>query len=788
MKFRTKLFTLLGVSQIMLTLVLTGAFVILVEKVKNEPQDKRAMEQAHQFQRELSFKEEKLKLLIKSITSNSKTNSLLQAGLFERKVLADNIEYFQEIMKANSLSIFELGDKNGKVHFRFHRPADFGDDKSGQKIIQSALKGEISSTLESGHSGLGFRMTAPFAGATILIGQKVDDEFTSEIAGADKTHMAVFEKKELRAASSQIIKDFIGGFKSIDEIISKERIHFQNENYYSVKIPYESNGLTNLSLEFLLLINETELHAATQKIWIYFYFILFFIIGIVFILSYLFSKDIIRAVKALNLAMSNIDQDEKSILDLNRRDEIGQMSNVFVKMKSELFSYQHHLEEMVESKTKELQLSLSEINELKVHQDGDYFLTSLLLKPLSNGNMKTENIVIESLVRQKKNFQFRNKFSEIGGDLCAVNNIYLKEKKYTVFMNADAMGKSLQGAGGALVMGTVFKSIIQNTLSIPILQQKYPERWLKDCYQELQNVFVSFDGSMLISCVIGLICEETGVLYYINIEHPYVILYRDRRASFLDEDMHVRKIGVEQSDMRLKVNVFQLEHDDIVILGSDGRDDILIQTIGGIRVINEDENQILHRVEEGLGELEKIEKAILSKGELTDDLTLMRVHFKNPTSKRKVVVSNDFMDLKKSAMSAYREGDFPKAIRIFETIQNIKPEDLSIKKELAKLYIKSKNFHVAIRQCEMYLMQRPADTEFLFLTSYTYKQARQFTNALDYGERVHLRDPRHVKNLINLAETYVLSGNKKRADYLLNLVDEIEPNNIYKTQLLETIT
>ena len=248
-------------------------------------------------------------------------------------------------------------------------------------------------------------------------------------------------------------------------------------------------------------------------------------------------------------------------------------------MKSELFSYQHHLEEMVESKTKELQLSLSEINELKVQQDGDYFLTSLLLKPLSNGNMKTDNIVIESLVRQKKNFQFRNKFSEIGGDLCAVNNIYLKEKKYTVFMNADAMGKSLQGAGGALVMGTVFKSIIQNTLSIPILQQKYPERWLKDCYQELQNVFVSFDGSMLISCVIGLICEETGVLYYINIEHPYVILYRDRRASFLDEDMHVRKIGVEQSDMRLKVNVFQLEHDDIVILGSDGRDDILIQTI-----------------------------------------------------------------------------------------------------------------------------------------------------------------------------------------------------------------
>ena len=39
-------------------------------------------------------------------------------------------------------------------------------------------------------------------------------------------------------------------------------------------------------------------------------------------------------------------------------------------------------------------------------------------------------------------------------------------------MNADAMGKSLQGAGGALVMGTVFKSIIQNTISVPSFQNK----------------------------------------------------------------------------------------------------------------------------------------------------------------------------------------------------------------------------------------------------------------------------------------------------------------------------
>ncbi len=787
MNFRTKLFLILGLSQIMLTLVLTSVFVILVERVKNEPQDKRAMEQANQFQRELAFKEEKLKLLLNSITSNSKTTNLIYAGLQNRAILTANLDYFLDIMKANSLSIFEIGDNNGKVYFRFHRPADFGDDKSGQKIIQSALKGEVTSTLESGHSGLGFRMTAPLGNGTIMVGQKVDDEFTSDIVGGDNTHMAVFEKKKMQASSSELIKNFVKQFSGIDEITSKQRLKFQEEYHYIVKIPYQNKGLTDLNLEFLFLINETELHSVTKKIWMYFSIATAILISIVFVLSFLFSNDIIRAVKALNLAMANIDHDEKEILDLKRKDEIGQMSNVFVKMKSDLFSYQNDLEEKVNQKTQELQTTLTEVNQLKIHQDGDYFLTSLLLRPLSNGNIKSENVTIESLVRQKKNFHFRNKHSEIGGDLCAVNHIYLQENKYTVFMNADAMGKSLQGAGGALVMGTVFKSIIQNTLEIPSLQNKYPERWLKDCYQELQNVFISFDGSMLISCVIGLISEETGVMYFINTEHPFVILYRNGKAQFIDDDIYLRKIGVEQSDIRLKVHVFQLEVDDIIILGSDGRDDILMHTLNGVRVINEDENQILLRVEEGRGKLERIEQSILAHGELTDDFTLMRIAYTNPALINLNYFSNDFMHLRKRAMKAYRDGDYLLSIRIFETLQNIKPEDLTIKKELAKLYIKSKNFKIAIKECEIYLKSKPADTEFLFLTSYAYKQAREFTRAVDYGERVHLRAPGHVKNLINLAESYALLGNKKRADYLLGIVELIDPDNELKKQLLETI-
>ena len=63
------------------------------------------------------------------------------------------------------------------------------------------------------------------------------------------------------------------------------------------------------------------------------------------------------------------------------------------------------------------------------------------------------------------------------------------------------MGKSIQGAGGVLVLGTVFKSIIQRTNSTDYGKTVYPEKWLKDAFVEMHKAFVSFDGSMLMSFV-----------------------------------------------------------------------------------------------------------------------------------------------------------------------------------------------------------------------------------------------------------------------------------------------
>ena len=82
----------------------------------------------------------------------------------------------------------------------------------------------------------------------------------------------------------------------------------------------------------------------------------------------------------------------------------------------------------------------------------------------------------------------------------------------------------MQGAGGALVCGSVFTSIIKRTRKNPVLQKYSPERWLKHAFLELNDVFHSFDSSMLMSVNLALVDESSGTLYYIIAEHPLPVV------------------------------------------------------------------------------------------------------------------------------------------------------------------------------------------------------------------------------------------------------------------------
>lgn len=309
------------------------------------------------------------------------------------------------------------------------------------------------------------------------------------------------------------------------------------------------------------------------------------------------------------------------LLSLGLADKLNQL-------KIQLQESKDKLEHKVIERTQELTESLVQVRKLKEIQDGDYFLNTLLIEPFAKNNSQSETVFIEFFIKQKKVFFFHGKEYELGGDINISENIKLMDKNYIVFLNGDAMGKSIQGAGGVIVLGTVFKSILQRTWSFETSEQVDPEKWVCNAFLEMHNAFVSFEGSMLVSAVFGLLNENSGEMYFINIEHPDVVLYRDGVASFIRVSNDYRKLGAPWQTVNPKVEQFFLKPKDVIILGSDGRDDIILgKDSDGYNVLNKEEELFLTHVENAKGDLNEIYNSILKTGELVDDLSLLRIQF-----------------------------------------------------------------------------------------------------------------------------------------------------------------
>lgn len=419
----------------------------------------------------------------------------------------------------------------------------------------------------------------------------------------------------------------------------------------------------------------------------------------------------------------------------------GVLANRFMRVHNEVEHLNTNLEALVEKRTAELKETLGEVQALKTQQDGDYYLTSLLIQPLVGNFTAPGRINVEMFIKQKKEFYFRKWHAEIGGDVATAYPLVLRDKEYIALLNGDAMGKSIQGAGGALVVGTVFKSIVSRTEHSSQARNKSPERWLKDTFTELQNIFISFDGHMLLSAVICLAEQKTGLLYYINAEHPFSVLYRKGQASFIETKTVCRKIGIAILEGHLAVKTFRMQPDDVIFLGSDGRDDLLLgMDASGHRIINEDEGRFLSLVEQSNGDLPRIAESLLHTGAITDDLSLVRI--------------------------AYRE-DAP-----YEE----PAQDPGFKNRIQELQQK-KEFESALHLCQEALELHPEDASLLYRCMILCRLNGKTPEAIDYGERLRLREPTQSANLFNLCDAYRLSGDYERARKLLQQGIELDPKN-----------
>jgi len=359
MSIRTKIFLILGISQLILVLLLTVTSIYLILNIKNEPQNKRAQEQILLFQRELNQKKEKIEIVLKNILRNPDSLRILNSGFESRKILVDNQYYFENLLKTFQIDILELGDSTGKVYYRFHNPSKYGDDKSYQQIVKSALGGQQATALEVGNSGLALRTILPFNQlGTIMAGELVNNEFLSKLSFHENFHIALLQEDMLIAASSGLIEKFLN--ENPIRTIAGKRKKFEGNYYYAVNLPYDDKGFSSIPLNFLVLLDETELQALIRKAWWTLASMSFVMLIFIFLISYLFSRDILESFKVLVQAMQNFRKaNNEPLLNLvsRRKDELGEMANIFLGMKIDLNTYQNHLEELVRIKTNELFLS-----------------------------------------------------------------------------------------------------------------------------------------------------------------------------------------------------------------------------------------------------------------------------------------------------------------------------------------------------------------------------------------------------------------------------------------------
>lgn len=313
-----------------------------------------------------------------------------------------------------------------------------------------------------------------------------------------------------------------------------------------------------------------------------------------------------------------------------------------------LQAYAQGLEEQVADRTAELRRTLTEVSQLKEQQDGDYLLISRMLTPMIRAHVSRGPLQFDYLVSQHKTFEFRGMGGELGGDLCIAEPLRLGGEPYVAWLNADAMGKSVQGAGGALVLAVAFRAFLHLSADgQPSLQGRAPVEWLLRLAEELQRVFRPFEGRMLVTLIAGVAHETSGQVYAINAGHPAAALLRAGQAApVLEASMEA--IGapgatpsatpeilngtVDEPPLAFvpesAVVELRLQPGDILIAGSDGRDDLRQRHGAGLRRLDYDPVRFLRIVESERGDLDRIAQKLRATGELVDDLSLLRLSFR----------------------------------------------------------------------------------------------------------------------------------------------------------------
>jgi tetratricopeptide (TPR) repeat protein len=202
--------------------------------------------------------------------------------------------------------------------------------------------------------------------------------------------------------------------------------------------------------------------------------------------------------------------------------------------------------------------------------------------------------------------------------------------------------------------------------------------------------------------------------------------------------------------------------------------------------INSNPDRILQLIEKVNCDLPQIYESLKSFGEITDDLSLLKIHFhKNPTPPKEDHVDiNIILDFTEKN---FLEKKYEDAVKFLISKINEFPEEYILLKYLSDLYCKIGKYKAAATTGMRYLELAPSDSDFFYLLSTYYKMSADYSAGIEISERLRLRDPQNLRNLLNLAELYSLAQNYKRAEELLQYYLKLDPENSIALNLSDSV-
>lgn len=346
-------------------------------------------------------------------------------------------------------------------------------------------------------------------------------------------------------------------------------------------------------------------------------------------------------------------------------------------------------------------------------------------------------------------------------------------------VNADAMGKSLQGAGGVLVLGSAIRSLIERTHITEGLRNLSPERWLKNSFLELHRLFSSFNGSMMASMLCMLVHDKSGYTVMINAEHPKGIRLRNRKAEFISNHEGLRKLGNNAVKGRLWVDCFVLQTGDVVVLGSDGRDDLVVAyDADGQPIMNENERLILSLVQNAEGDLPRIYMALRNKGEIVDDVSLLRIEY---TSR----VTNHDSNVLQALWKEYNAANEPAAtLEALRKILQVDADNLGAWRALLRRHLRTENLVDSAFIAECMVRLRPERDFLMYSAALLYFRLGNAEKALNFADRLTLRNWHVERYLVLLGKIHEARQDEAGMREAGLLLQELNPGHAYSQMLL----